>query len=224
MGLGLLASLGTLIYGAKTAAQQGLVTQAWANGVSAVFTLALVAIVALTQVGVFEYRIGEFLSPLFAAYVSLVGAASLWAWRSEEVGRALRAIPLHHLIGIQSLRVLGGVLVVEYFRGHVPTYFAMTVGWGDVIAGLTAPITAWVVMRRSNGWKTIALVWTTYAIGDLCHSAVAATLSARGPTQLLPDIATILGSMPVSPLVTFLVPVAFVWCIATFRSIGQQLA
>ena len=64
-------------------------------------------------------------------------------------------------------------------------------------------------------------VWCAYATADLIHSAIAATLSAKTPIQVLPDIGPALGEPPVVLLVVFLVPVAFIWCVATFRRLAQ---
>jgi len=145
------------------------------------------------------------------------GLAAIWAARSEAVGRVARALPLTWLIGVQSMRMIGGVLLVLHAQGQVPTYFAMTVGGGDVLAGVLAPFVALWAARRGAGWFRVVLIWQTYALVDLCHSAVAATLSADTPVQLLPGLQMVVGELPVVTLVVYLVPVAFLWCVVTLR-------
>ena len=48
------------------------------------------------------------------------------------------------LIGLQLIRPIGMVFVLEQFRGTLPALFATPAGWGDLLAGITA---AMVLLR-----------------------------------------------------------------------------
>jgi hypothetical protein len=214
-------TLASVIVGARSAARDGRVTERWANGVSAVFAAACAALIALAHSGFFLLRFGELLSPLFVTYMVLVPLAAMWTWKSRNLAAALEAIPIHRLVAIQTLRIAGGVVVWEYAQGRLPAYFGLTVGLGDILAGVTAPLVALWAYKRRSAWRTVVGLWCAYATADLIHSAIAATLSAKTPIQVLPDIGPALGEPPVVLLVVFLVPVAFIWCVATFRRLAQ---
>ncbi len=214
-------TLASVIVGARAAARRGKATHRWVIGVSAVLVATLAALIALAYSGFFLLRFGELLSPLFLTYMLLVPLAAVWTWKSRNVAAALEAIPIHRLVAIQTLRIAGGVVVWEYAQGRLPAYFALTVGLGDILAGVTAPLAALWAYKRWSAWRAVVGVWCAYATADLIHSAIAATLSAKTPIQVLPDIGPALGEPPVVLLVVFLVPVAFIWCVATFRRLAQ---
>jgi hypothetical protein len=214
--MGLLAC-GSIVFGAAFGLRQGLVTPTWRARVTATAIGLMVVVVVATGLGAFEYRFGSLISPLFIGYMTLVPLAAYWAATSKHVGKIARAMPLHWLVGVQTLRMAGGLLLAEYAVGNLPAYFAFTVGGGDLLTGLLAPFVALWAYKKWSGWRAAVWVWQIFAIADLCHSAVAATLSADTPFQLLPDLGAVLGQLPVAPLVVFLVPIAFVWCIVTFR-------
>ena len=221
MALACGVSAASVAAGALAGARRNAVSRRWAWGVSASVGGGLALLVVASAAGFFELAFGQLVSPVFMTYTVLVGAGAVWCARSKHVGRALAAIPIHWLVATQTLRIVGGVLLLEHARGAVPSYFALTVGSGDVIAGLTAPFVALIAYRRLRGWWFVTAGWTLYAIGDLIHSAIAATLSVDTPLKVLPDLTPVLVRLPVVLLIVFLVPIAFIWCVATFRRLGQ---
>ena len=141
-------TLGSVIVGARSAARRGTVTERWGNGVGLVLVAVLAALIGLAYGGVFSLYFGRIYSPLFLTYMLLVPLAAVWAWRSAAVGRAISVIPVHTLVAIQTLRVAGGVVVWEYAQGRLPSYFALTVGFGDILAGNSAPLVALWAYKR----------------------------------------------------------------------------
>ena len=106
-------------------------------------------------------------------------------------------------------------------KGLVPDYFALTVGWGDVITGTTAPVVALAVWRKVPAWWGIAAAWTAFAALDLVHSAAAATLSSDTPLRVLPLLPLELGRFPGVLLAVYLVPLAVVGCTATALRLAE---
>jgi hypothetical protein len=52
---------------------------------------------------------------------------------------SIAAIARHWLIAIQAFRILGGMFLVRYFGGQPPV-FAIAVGIGDILTGISAPL------------------------------------------------------------------------------------
>jgi hypothetical protein len=49
---------------------------------------------------------------------------------------SLAAIPQRWLIGVQTIRIIGGLLLIQYFRGELLGLFAIPAGVGDLLAGI----------------------------------------------------------------------------------------
>ncbi len=89
------------------------------------------------------------------------------------------------LIGVQMLRVMGGVFVLVWAGGALPWEFALPAGLGDVAVGLIAMVT----LNRLRGGAESAAAWVRRTnIAGLADFAVAlgtGFLSAPGAIQLL---------------------------------------
>src|ERR1700722_6843698 len=87
-------------------------------------------------------------APALGVAVLLPIAALVWAYFAlPSVRKAMAAVPLPALIGLNAIRVLGFAFVVLYAKGRLPAPFAPSAGWGDVFMGATALPFAWAVMR-----------------------------------------------------------------------------
>jgi hypothetical protein len=110
---------------------------------------------------------------------------------SPAFRRIIDGVPQHWLIGIQSFRILGGVLLVRYFTGELPGLFALPAGIGDVATGLLAPFVAYAWYSGKPYARTLAIVWNLFGMADLVNAVVlgALTSGAGGlvfPTVLVP--------------------------------------
>ena len=188
----------------------------------AVTWLALIAYVVAARSGVFLWGYGSPLSALVVAYFGGGAAVMGWSLGAPTLARVVATFGLPSLIGIQAFRVIGGTLLLLHHQRLLPDYFALTVGWGDVTAGVTAPVVALVARARVRGWWTLCALWTAYATGDLFHSAIAATLSSDTPLRLLPLLPAVLGEFPMILLIVYLVPFALCFCLATALKLRQE--
>ena len=104
---------------------------------------------------------------------------------SPTLRRIVMNLSPEWLIGIQTLRVMGGVFVLLWADGAIPWEFALPAGIGDVAVGLMAMFT---LNRLRNGSVTAqAWVRRTNIAGltDFAIAIGAGLLSAPGIAQLL---------------------------------------
>ena len=150
------------------------------------------------------------LLPLFALGSSIVVLAAIGF--SPAFRRALGAVSLPAVHGVQLYRVLGVIFLVLMARGQVPGHFALPAGWGDLAVGLAAPLVAIALARRAEGSRNVAVGWNVFGLVDL------AVAVGMGTGYLTPLLAPHLGSavppaaaMGVFPMIlvpTFAVPVS----------------
>ena len=119
--------------------------------------------------------------PVVRPLVYLFLAAGLgYAFRWALVGKGLSQ---HMLIGLQVLRVIGMVFVLEHWRGNLPGVFAHPAGWGDLLVGIIA--LAVLIRYRSqeipNG--AVKLVFVV-GIADFVSAFFFGITSSATPLQL----------------------------------------
>ena len=103
----------------------------------------------------------------------------------------MAGIPQHWLIGIQTFRILGGVLLVRYLQGQLPGGFAIPAGIGDTLTGILAPFVAYWWYAGKRYARGAAIAWNLFGMADLVNAVVLGTLTGGGggivfPTVLLP--------------------------------------
>ncbi len=76
-----------------------------------------------------EFFLG--LLPVRALVYLFLAAGLGYAFRRALVGKGLSQ---HMLIGLQVIRPIGLVFVLEHWRGNLPGVFAHPAGWGDLLA------------------------------------------------------------------------------------------
>jgi hypothetical protein len=83
-----------------------------------------------------------------------------------------------HLILMQTYRMAGLVFLYPFwFRGTLPTAFALPAALGDFLTGVLAPVVALAVSRRKSHAFVWAIVWNAFGILDLIVAPTAALLS-----------------------------------------------
>lgn len=114
----------------------------------------------------------------------------------------------HHFMGLQSLRVVGGIFVIGMFYGQVPALFAIPAGLGDVAAG----IMGWRAMRAVNRGdadarrKVVQANWV--GLGDFGVALATGLMTADTVFQVVAhDSPNIVGQYPLILIPTFIVPV-----------------
>lgn len=150
-----------------------------------------------------KIRFGTFFFPL------VVSAAVILAFPS--VRRALLAIPMPLLIGVNLTRVFGWLFLALAFAGRLSGPFPISAGWGDIITGAFAIPVAYLAARTIITGKTLVAiaVWNTFGILDLVNALVLGLITTNGlPLQLLHVGvgAAGMGTLPWIFVPAFLVP------------------
>jgi len=128
--------------------------------------------------------------------------------RSKRIGEVLDAMPASWLIGLQVYRVLGGIFLVGWARGVIPSLFALPAGIGDVTTGLLALPVAYSLVSRNRGAVRGAIAWNIFGLLDFTIAVGIGLVTAPGPFQLIkPSIPnTGLGIYPNVLIPAFAVP------------------
>ena len=105
--------------------------------------------------------------------------------RSRFVINALDAASLSSLVGVQALRVMGGVFLVEWALGSLPGVFALPAALGDIATGLLAIPVARLAARKSPATTWVVLLWTALGVGDFVSALATGFLSSPGRFQIL---------------------------------------
>jgi hypothetical protein len=143
---------------------------------------------------------------MVAVPLIVVGAMAAF---SASVRKALSTLPLPLLIGLNTLRIFtGGLMVLDAWQGRLSGPFPQSAGWGDIIVGLTAiPLIA--AARDLPGNRGAVLAWNILGTLDLVTAVALGVLSAPGsPQQMFGGTigSTAMWSLPQSVVPTLLVP------------------
>ncbi len=113
------------------------------------------------------------------------------------------------LVGLQIFRVIGGVLLIEMMRGHIPGIFAYPAGLGDILAGLLA-LYFIVVYRNHTGLPKVAIfIVLIVGVSDFVSAFFFVFTSSETPGQLFfPETKSLLINFPTGMIPLFLVPYA----------------
>jgi hypothetical protein len=99
--------------------------------------------------------------------------------------RALTAIPLPLLIGLNIIRLAGVLFVLLAFAGRLSGPFPYIAGWGDFATGALAIPVAWLA-NKTRFRDRLVLAWNTFGILDLIVAVTLGLISRNGsPLQLI---------------------------------------
>ena len=165
--------------------------------------------------------------PISAIPVALllpVLVLSVWLTRAKSAAAVLEAIRLDWLIRIQFMRVLGGIFVVLYLDGFLPSVFALPAGLGDAATGLLALPVAYLVARNSPWARPSAYAWSLFGILDLMVAVSVGFPSSPGPFQQLAfeNPNALIGQYPLVMIPVFAGPVFLILHILTLRKLARQ--
>lgn len=143
---------------------------------------------------------------------------------SQTLRRALNSMPLSTLIGVHTIRILGGFFLVLYAAGRLPAPFAPAAGWGDVVAGLAAAPLAWLVSRNYRLLRVPIWIWNAFGLLDLATAIGLGAVSAPGPIQMI--FATpgtmLMTTLPWLLIPAFLVPLLAAIHLAVFYRLTRN--
>jgi hypothetical protein len=143
--------------------------------------------------------------------------------RTKTLNQLIASTPRHWLIAAQTFRVaVELVLFAFYVDGHVPLQLTFEGRNVDILAGLTAPIVAWLVARHRV--KLVAVIWNVLGIAVLLNTIVVFQTSLPGPLYAHWPGAplTSAGEWPLVWLPTFLAPLAIFLHVVSFRQFARD--
>ena len=188
------------------------------------YTLWLSIIWSVAITGVF--RPGNSTLPLVPLAIFLpviVGVPILL--RSKRIGEVLDAMPASWLVGLQVYRVLGGIFLVGWARGVIPSLFALPAGIGDVTTGLLALPVAYSLVSRNGGAVRAGIAWNIFGLLDFTIAVGIGLATAPGPFQLIaPSIPnTGIGLYPNVLIPAFAVPSSILLHVLSLRQLRRAL-
>lgn len=132
-----------------------------------------------------------------------------------------RAVAL--LAAVQVVRIVGGVFLVLLAMHRLPPGFALPAGIGDVLVGLLAPVVAYALWRRPRR-RALGIAFNVLGLLDLLVAIPLGLLHAPGRLQMIVTEPTteIMALLPMVLIPTFVVPLAIVLHIASFRLLTRQ--
>ena len=138
-----------------------------------------------------------------------LAAVAATAALSPAFRKAILALPINLLIGLNTFRLLGVFFLVLAAEGRLAGPFPYSAGWGDIITGVLAlPLVAFMAWTPRGG-SMIAKAWNWFGALDLFAAIIFGLTSAEGsPLQMFH--AGILGPLPVQTLPFALIPTVLV--------------
>jgi len=138
--------------------------------------------------------------------------------------RLIEAIPNEWLVGVQIYRVLGSIFLVLYAAGHIPGFFALPAGAGDIIVGLLAPFVAANYVRKSSGAARTAGWWNFAGLTDLTVAVTTGFLTSPSQFQLFafdkPN--HLISAFPLVMIPAFLVPLSYLLHFASLYKLRHE--
>ncbi len=152
-----------------------------ATGLAAWFML--VTVMAATRALHYEHGLG--VAGVGVAVMLPIVILSVGVLRSPALHRALRAIPLSTLVGVNVIRAFGVTFVLLHAAGRLPAPFAPVAGWGDILVGLTAVPVAWLAYKNGAAAQSAVWIWNTVGLLDLIAAVGLGVVSSPGPLRLI---------------------------------------
>jgi hypothetical protein len=102
------------------------------------------------------------------------------------IRRALAAIPLPLLVGLNIVRLGGVLFVLLAFAGRLSGPFPYFAGWGDFVTGALAVPVVWLAASETRTGDRLIIAWNTLGLLDLILAVSLGILSRNGsPLQLI---------------------------------------
>src|SRR5574341_217462 len=193
-----------------------------ATGLAAWFML--VAVMASTSALHYEHGLG--VAGVGVVVMLPIVILSVGVLRSPALHRALRAIPLSMLIGVNVIRAFGVTFLLLYAAGRLPAPFAPVAGWGDILVGLTAVPVAWLAYKKGAAAHSTVWIWNTIGLLDLIAAVGLGVISSPGPLRLIftEPGSGIMTTLPWLLIPGFLVPLLAFTHLAVFYRLSMAAA
>ncbi|MEM8860542.1 MAG: hypothetical protein AAGD96_19635 [Chloroflexota bacterium] len=108
---------------------------------------------------------------------------------TKPLKNIIQGIPTHWLVSLQFYRVAGAIFIFPYLtEGYLTRGFALNAGIGDVLTGLIALPTAWLILRDGHArWRNLFLFWTAFGILDLLVAPASAAYFGFAAEGVVPS-------------------------------------
>ncbi len=141
-----------------------------------------------------------------------------YAFRWALVGKGLSQ---HMLIGLQLVRPIGMVFVLEHWRGNLPGVFAHPAGWGDLLVGIIA-LAVLIRYRNQKIPNGAVILLFTVGITDWVSAFFFGATSSANPMQLFAfDQPNQVQLYPTGLIPLFLVPYALIFHILSLTEMQR---
>lgn len=139
--------------------------------------------------------------------------------------RFLDNLPLFPITLLHTIRIpVEMVLYALSIYQTIPTAMTFEGANYDIVAGLTAPIVAYMGVKKNIFGRKVILLWNFLALGLLLHIVLRGMLSAPGPLQMLafdqPNRAILF--YPFVWLPTFIVPIVMIGHLSAIRQLWSS--
>lgn len=113
----------------------------------------------------------------------------------------LAHVNLRGVVAFHVTRYVGIVFLLMYQRGQLAGEFALTAGWGDIIAA-TGALAITLSLADPISKPGLLLLWNTFGLADILLVVITATrIALHSPQDIQPLVV-----FPMSLVPTFLVP------------------
>ncbi len=129
----------------------------------------------------------------------------------------LAGVNLRGFVAFHLTRFVGIAFLVMYARGVLTGEFAITAGWGDIIAAVGA-LAIVLLFKNPLDQRGLLLAWNLFGLADIVLVVVTATrIALRSPQELLPIV-----TFPMSLVPTFVVPIIIASHVLIFWRLGAR--
>ena len=173
----------------------------------------LAIIVGMTSSGILAR--GNAAGIVLAIAVPLMAGVSLLIV-SPTFRQIVDSMPQHWLIGIQTLRVGGFVILVLVDMRLVPTAFGTQAGFGDLLVGVLAPMVAYRYYLNKPFARGVAIGFAACGFLDLINAGIQGLVLAP-PGGFAPQIAPFFLLIP-----TYAVPLFILLHIFSLRGLLRR--
>jgi len=134
----------------------------------------------------------------------------------------LKQVNLRGFVAFHLTRYVGIAFLLMYQSGSLPGEFALTAGWGDIVAA-TGAMAIVLLLRDPMSKPGVLLLWNTFGLADILLVVITATrIAMHSPA----DIRALLV-FPMSLVPTFVVPLiiaSHVLVLMRLRQLAKTIA
>jgi len=156
--------------------------------------------------------------PVLVLIPALLGAFYL---AFSNAGRDLAlSIPVSLLIGVQAYRIVVELFIHQFWiAGLMPRMLTYEGANFDIVAGLSAPIVAWLFAKRRLSIR-LALAWNVLGLLLLANIVARAILTTPAVHALVTEVPNrALGTFPFTFIPGFMAPLALILHVLALRAL-----